>query len=82
MAKLRLRELCGYRAGDSALAHHLAVHTVLGAARLCLEAELHPGKLKDMVTSPGGTTIEGLHVGERVLSGARRIPIRSGSNLV
>ena len=47
------------------LAHHLAVHTVLGAARLCLEAELHPGRLKDMVTSPGGTTIEGLHVLEQ-----------------
>jgi len=43
------------------LAHTMAVQTVLGTAKLCLEEELHPGKLKDMVTSPGGTTIAGLH---------------------
>lgn len=44
-----------------ALAHTMAVQTVLGTAKLCLEEELHPGKLKDMVTSPGGTTIAGIH---------------------
>jgi pyrroline-5-carboxylate reductase len=44
-----------------ALAHTMAVQTVLGTAKLCLEEELHPGLLKDMVTSPGGTTIAGLH---------------------
>ncbi len=43
------------------LAHLLAAQTVLGAARLCLEHDLHPGALKDQVTSPGGTTISGLH---------------------
>ena len=52
----------GVKAGlPRALAHHMAVHTVLGTARLCLEEELHPGRLKDMVASPGGTTIAGLH---------------------
>lgn len=43
------------------LAHTMAVQTVLGTAKLCREEELHPGRLKDMVTSPGGTTIAGLH---------------------
>ena len=52
----------GVRAGlPRATAHQLAAHTVLGAARLCLEGEMHPAVLKDMVASPGGTTIEGLH---------------------
>lgn len=43
------------------LAHTMAVQTVLGTAKLCLEEDLHPGRLKDMVTSPGGTTIAGIH---------------------
>jgi pyrroline-5-carboxylate reductase len=43
------------------LAHTMAVQTVLGTAQFCLEEDLHPGRLKDMVTSPGGTTIAGLH---------------------
>lgn len=42
------------------LAHHLAHRTLAGTAALLQEQELHPGQLKDMVASPGGTTMAAL----------------------
>lgn len=42
------------------LAEKLAAQTMLGSARLCLTDPQHPAQLKNMVTSPGGTTAAGL----------------------
>lgn len=46
-------------------AYRMAAQSVLGAAKMVLELEEHPGILKDMVCSPGGTTIEAIYTLER-----------------
>ncbi len=43
----------------------LAVQTTLGTAKMLSGTGEHPARLKDMVTSPGGTTIAGIHAMER-----------------
>ena len=43
------------------VANPLTIQTVLGSAKLARESGKHPGELKDMVTSPAGTTRSGLH---------------------
>ncbi|XP_063326724.1 pyrroline-5-carboxylate reductase 1, mitochondrial [Pelmatolapia mariae] len=46
------------------LAVRLGAQALLGAARMLLDSEQHPGQLKDNVCSPGGATIHALHVME------------------
>ena len=64
-------------------AYTFAAQTVLGSARMLLETGKHPGELKDMVTSPAGTTIAGVHALEEkglraaVMEGVARATTRS-----
>lgn len=43
----------------------LAAQTMLGSAKMLLETGGHPARMKDMVTTPGGTTIEGIYALEQ-----------------
>jgi len=43
------------------MALHMAARTILGATKMILENEGHPGQLKDMVVTPGGVTVMGLY---------------------
>lgn len=43
------------------LAYRLASQTVLGAGHMVRDTKMHPGVLKDDVTSPAGSTAAGLH---------------------
>ncbi len=66
----------GVRVGlDRITAMTLAAQTVLGSAKLLIETGAHPGQLKDMVTSPGGTAIAGITALEE--GGVRRTLINA-----
>lgn len=48
-----------------AIAYKMSAQAVVGAGKMVLESGLHPGALKDQITSPGGSTIRGVHALER-----------------
>ncbi len=63
------------------VASRLAVQTVLGSARMCAETGKSPAELTAMVTSPGGTTIEGLYQLEKnALRGALMDAVRAAAS--
>jgi pyrroline-5-carboxylate reductase len=66
------------------ISRELVLQTALGTARMALETGKHPAELKDMITSPGGTTIRGLQVLESggvrgaILGAVQAATLRSG----
>ena len=57
----------GVKAGMTrSMAGRFAAQAILGSAKLMLQTGKHPGELKDMVCSPGGTTIEGVQALEEL----------------
>lgn len=77
----------GFKTGLSReLSKKLAVQTMLGAARLCLESDKEPAHLREMVTSPGGTTAAGLKVMEekeirKIISSAVEAAVKRSKEL-
>ena len=65
-AFIEAMEDAGVREGlPRPMAKALSIQTVLGSALMCIETGKNTSQLKEMVTSPGGTTIEGLHALEK-----------------
>lgn len=48
------------------LAYEMVAQTVYGSAKMVMDTGKHPGELKDLVCTPGGTTIEGIYALERL----------------
>ena len=62
------------------VATRLAAQTLFGGAKMVLQTGQHPGALKDMVTSPGGTTVEGIHELEKAgVRGALMSAVRAAA---
>lgn len=62
------------------MAYKFTSQAVMGAAKMVLETNIHPGELKDMVCSPGGTTIEAVKALEE--EGFRKSIIKAIDNCI